>query len=89
MEPGLLILDEPTSSLDPDGVTAVLAAIERVLSARDITLVVIDHDPSRWWGLVDRVITMEGGHLVSDAPITAPAPSLAQVEASGPAVMGY
>ncbi len=49
---------------------------------------VIDHDPSRWWGLVDRVITMEGGHLVSDAPITAPAPSLAPVEASGPAVMG-
>ena len=88
MEPGLLILDEPTSSLDPDGVTAVLAAIERVLSARDITLVVIDHDPSRWWGLVDRVITMEGGHLVSDAPITGPAPSLAQVEASGPAVLG-
>ena len=88
MEPGLLILDEPTSSLDPDGVTAVLAAIERVLSARDITLVVIDHDPSRWWGLVDRVITMEGGHVVSDAPITGPAPSLAQVEASGPAVMG-
>jgi energy-coupling factor transport system ATP-binding protein len=48
---------------------------------------VIDHDPSRWWGLVDRVITMEGGHLVSDAPITGPAPSLAQVEASGPAVL--
>jgi energy-coupling factor transport system permease/ATP-binding protein len=88
MEPGLLILDEPTSSLDPDGVTAVLSAIERMLSARDITLVVIDHDPSRWWGLVDRVITMEGGHVVSDAPITGPAPSLAQVEASGPAVMG-
>lgn len=88
MEPGLLILDEPTSSLDPDGVTAVLAAIERVLSARDITLVVIDHDPSRWWGLVDRVITMEGGHLVSDAPLTGPAPSPAQAEASGPAVLG-
>ena len=88
MEPGLLILDEPTSSLDPDGVTAVLSAIERMLSARDITLVVIDHDPSRWWGLVDRVITMEGGHVVSDAPITGPAPSLAQVEASGPAVLG-
>ena len=88
MEPGLLILDEPTSSLDPDGVTAVLAAIERVLSARDITLVVIDHDPSRWWGLVDRVITTEGGHLVSDAPITGPAPSVAELEASEPAVMG-
>ena len=88
MEPGLLILDEPTSSLDPEGVTAVLAAIERVLSARDITLVVIDHDPSRWWGLVDRVITMEGGHLVSDAPITGPTPSLAQVEASVPALLG-
>jgi energy-coupling factor transporter ATP-binding protein EcfA2 len=88
MEPGLLILDEPASSLDPDGVTAVLAAIERVLSARDITLVVIDHDPSRWWGLVDRVITMEGGSLVGDAPVTGQAPSVAPLEASGPAVLG-
>ena len=88
MEPGLLILDEPTSSLDPDGVTAVLAAIERVLSARDITLVVIDHDPSRWWGLVDRVIMMEDGHLVRDAPVTGQALSVAQLEASEPAVLG-
>ena len=88
MEPGLLILDEPTSSLDPDGVTAVLAAIEQVLSARNITLVVIDHDPSRWRGLVDRVITMEDGHLISDAPVTGQAPSVAQLEASEPAVMG-
>ena len=88
MEPGLLILDEPTSSLDPDGVTAVLAAIERVLSARNITLVVIDHDPSRWRGLVDRVITMEDGHLISDAPVTGQAPSVAQLEASEPAVLG-
>jgi len=88
MEPGLLILDEPTSSLDPDGVTAVLAAIERVLSARNITLVVIDHDPSRCRGLVDRVITMEDGHLISDAPVTGQAPSVAQLEASEPAVMG-
>ncbi len=88
MEPGLLILDEPTSSLDPDGVTAVLAAIERVLSARDITLVVIDHDPSRWWGLVDRVITMEDGHLVRDALMTGQALSVAQLEASEPAVLG-
>jgi energy-coupling factor transport system ATP-binding protein len=88
MEPGLLILDEPTSSLDPDGLAAVLAAIERVLSARDITLVVIDHDPSRWWGLVDRVVTMEGGHLVSDVPTTGQAPSVAEVEASVPASLG-
>lgn len=75
MEPGLLILDEPTSSLDPDGVTAVLAAIEGVLSARDITLVVIDHDPARWWGLVERVITIDSGQIVRDVPTSGSAPS--------------
>ena len=88
MEPGLLILDEPTSSLDPDGVTAVLTAIERVLSARDITLVVIDHDPSRWWGLVDRVVTMKDGHLVSDVPIVGGAPSRLEREVSVPSALG-
>ena len=88
MEPGLLILDEPTSSLDPDGVTAVLTAIERVLSARDITLVVIDHDPSRWWGLVDRVVTMEDGHLVSDVHIVGGAPSRLEREVAVPSALG-
>ena len=64
MKPGLLILDEPVSALDPDGVEMVLQTITRLVTDRGITLVVVDHDAARWADLVDRVITLEDGRIV-------------------------
>ncbi len=57
-EPGLLLLDEPTSQLDPDGAELVRAAVARVLARRDTTLVLVDHDAHPWLPLVDRVIEL-------------------------------
>jgi energy-coupling factor transport system permease/ATP-binding protein len=68
MEPGLLVMDEPLSALDEEGASAVLGALERAVSARDLTLLVIDHNPGRWWHLVDRVLTIEGGRIVGGTP---------------------
>jgi energy-coupling factor transport system permease/ATP-binding protein len=79
MEPGLLILDEPTSALDPDGVNSVLNAVETLLEQRNVTLLVIDHNPERWWGLVDRVVRCEGGALVSDEMVSGKSPTRADL----------
>ncbi|MDA2980945.1 MAG: ATP-binding cassette domain-containing protein [Actinomycetota bacterium] len=88
MEPGLLTLDEPTSALDPDGVTSVLSAVETLLERRGMTLLVIDHNPERWWGLVDRVVRCEAGVLVSDQAVTGKSPTRATLRAITPPPLG-
>ncbi|HOA86806.1 MAG TPA: ATP-binding cassette domain-containing protein [Microbacteriaceae bacterium] len=67
MRPGLLLLDEPTANLDPQGVGEVVRAVERVLHATGATLVVVEHRVEAWLPLVDRVIVLgagEGGTTV-------------------------
>ncbi|HZB20380.1 MAG TPA: ATP-binding cassette domain-containing protein, partial [Blastococcus sp.] len=54
--PGLLLLDEPTAQLDPDGAALVRSAVADALADRSATLVVVDHDAEAWLPLVDRVV---------------------------------
>jgi len=57
-EPGLLLLDEPTSQLDPDGADLIRAAVARILATRNTTLILVDHDADPWLPLIDRVIEL-------------------------------
>lgn len=70
MRPGVLLLDEPTANLDPDGVREVRASVERVLGDTGATLVVIEHRTEVWVDLMTRVIVLdaEGGLLADGAP---------------------
>jgi energy-coupling factor transport system ATP-binding protein len=60
-EPGLLLLDEPTSQLDQEGAALVREAVARILARRRTTLVLIDHDAGPWLSLVDRVLEVQSG----------------------------
>lgn len=64
-DPGVLILDEATSSLDIPGERAVQRAMDTVLHGR--TAVVIAHRLSTV-EIADRVLVMEGGRVVEDGP---------------------
>lgn len=67
MEPGLLLLDEPTANLDPDGVLEVRDAVVRVLERTGATLVVVEHRVAVWADVVDRVIVLDaGGGVLAD-----------------------
>jgi energy-coupling factor transport system ATP-binding protein len=70
MRPGLLLLDEPTANLDPAGVVEVREAVERLVAARETTLVVVEHRVETWVDLVDRVVVLEpgGGVRADGAP---------------------
>ncbi|MGM9471149.1 ABC transporter ATP-binding protein [Pseudarthrobacter sp. YS3] len=61
MRPGLILLDEPTANLDPDGVFEVRDAVGRCLDKTGATLVVVEHRVSVWKDLVDRIVVLQPG----------------------------
>lgn len=68
----LLVLDEPTATLDPAGVADVYAALRDVVAAGDRSIVLIEHDLDAAMGLVDRVIALDGaGRTVADGGVDA------------------
>ncbi len=67
MRPGLILLDEPTANLDPQGVVEVRDAVTRVAQQTGATLVVIEHRVAVWQDVVDRVVVLRaGGGAVAD-----------------------
>ncbi|RFA15982.1 ABC transporter ATP-binding protein [Subtercola boreus] len=69
MQPGLLLLDEPTANLDPAGVEEVRDAVARVLAHSEATFVVIEHRVAVWRHVVNRVVVLaSGGGVLADGP---------------------
>ena len=69
MRPGLVLLDEPTANLDPDGVVEVRDAVRRSVEASGATLIVIEHRVAVWQDVVDRVIVLDpAGGVLADGP---------------------
>jgi energy-coupling factor transport system ATP-binding protein len=69
LQPGLLLLDEPTANLDPDGATLVRDSLRRVLDGRPRTLVMVEHRVTEVLALVDRVVVLQaGGGVIADGP---------------------
>ena len=64
LEPRLLLLDEPTSQLDPDAAALFLAAVERL----GATVVLSEQRVGRALELATRVLFVEAGRLLLDAP---------------------
>ncbi len=66
LHPDILVLDEPTSELDPKGAEEVLSIVERLNDELGITVVLIEHRLDRVVHLVDRMIVLDGGSIVAD-----------------------
>jgi len=58
MQPGLLLLDEPTANLDPAGVIEVRDAVARVVEQTGATLIVVEHRADVWRGVIDREVRL-------------------------------
>ncbi|MEV0650851.1 ATP-binding cassette domain-containing protein [Phytomonospora sp. NPDC050363] len=69
LRPSLLLLDEPTANLDPEGAGQVRDALRSVLAASESTMVMVEHRVADVVGLVDRVVVLaEDGGLLADGP---------------------
>lgn len=67
MRPGLLLLDEPTASLDPAATRTALAQIETLVHTSGCTLVMVEHRIDLVLAqttLVDRIILLDGARGV-------------------------
>lgn len=65
MRPRLLILDEPTSQLDPISSRELFAVIDR-LSGEGITVILAGHKVEWIAGHADRVLALAAGHIIAD-----------------------
>jgi energy-coupling factor transport system ATP-binding protein len=59
MEPRVLILDEPTSNLDPVGTKEVLDAVQHVRETVDITLLIVEHEVDEVFHQVDKLLCVD------------------------------
>ena len=65
--PELLLLDEPTASLDPDTADWIRARLRDYADARGATILLASHNMAEVERLADRVLIMKGGRMVEDA----------------------
>jgi energy-coupling factor transporter ATP-binding protein EcfA2 len=76
MRPSVLILDEPTSQLDPVGTREVFAALGDLARSGETTVILVEHKLEWIASFADRVIALAGGQIIADgAPrdvLTAP-----------------
>src|ERR1700722_9729973 len=64
--PELLLLDEPTASLDPDTADWVRGRLERYRREHNATMLIASHNMAEVERLCDRVIIMKRGHIEDD-----------------------
>ena len=67
MEPDILLFDEPTSALDPELTGEVLRTM-RELAEEHMTMLVVTHEMGFAREVANRVIFMDGGHIVEQGP---------------------
>lgn len=66
MQPEILILDEPTSQLDPIAATDFLETIKKINSELGTSIVITEHRLEEVLPLADRVLVMQDGSIIAD-----------------------
>ncbi len=66
-DPAVLILDEPTTGLDPNQIVEIRALIKRI--GQDKTVIFSTHILQEVRAICDRVVIINRGKLVADAPV--------------------
>ncbi|MCR5743090.1 MAG: energy-coupling factor transporter ATPase [Lachnospiraceae bacterium] len=69
MEPDVLILDEPTAGLDPEGREMILNLIKRLNQEKNMAIILVSHSMEDVCAYCERVLVMHCGVLTMDAPV--------------------
>ncbi|WP_307437120.1 amino acid ABC transporter ATP-binding protein [Labrys monachus] len=68
MQPQVMLFDEVTSALDPELVGEVLGVIRALSHESGMTMLLVTHEMNFARDVADRVLFMEKGRIVEDAP---------------------
>jgi energy-coupling factor transport system ATP-binding protein len=68
--PSLIALDEPTSQLDPVAGDELIGILRRLNEDTEATILISEHRLERCLPAADRVVALEDGRVVCDAPPT-------------------
>ena len=66
MRPSVLILDEPTAGLDPEGSRRILSNITAYRQATGSTVIIVSHNMDDMASLADRIIVLSNGTVAMD-----------------------
>ena len=69
MEPKVLILDEPTAGLDPNGRDEILAQIRKLHKEYKMTVILVSHSMEDVAKIANRVIVMNRGKIALDGTV--------------------
>ncbi len=68
LDPDIIILDEPTSNLDPLAAEKILGLLKKLNLERNKTIILIEHRLELVAPLINRLLLMDKGKLILDAP---------------------
>ena len=68
MDPEILFFDEPSAGLDPITAAGIDNLILNLKKALSVTIVVVTHELASAFLIADRIIVLDGGHIVGIAP---------------------
>lgn len=69
LQPDIIVLDEPTAEIDPEGKSEILKILKELNQKHNITVVLVEHEMERVIRYADRLIVLnEGNLIVNDSP---------------------
>ncbi len=66
MQPEVIVLDEPTSQLDPVGTTEVFSVLKDLNEKHNMTVVMAEHKSEAAAEFADRIVVLNNGEIVAD-----------------------
>ena len=68
MRPSILVLDEPTSNLDPEGTRSVFDLLVKLHRETDLTVIAIEHKVDELIEYADRLLVFDKGEIILNGP---------------------
>lgn len=69
MNPGILVLDEPLSMLDPIGRAMVVEILKDLVKNSGSTVIIAEQNPEPFLELADRIMVFDHGRVIKDGPV--------------------